>query len=186
MSNDRSESRAAVIPIVLFAAIFLLIGWDLTADYSEGSDLGHLGLELVVLVAAAAGALNLWFRYRSTRAELITLEQDLASAREQAERWRADSRELLQGLGAAIERQFQRWQLTPAEAEIGLMLLKGLSHKELAALRQTSERTVREQARALYRKAGLAGRASLSAFFLEDLLLPHHALPAGDAGPPST
>ena len=52
------------------------------------------------------------------------------------------------------------------------MLLKGFSHKEIAALRETSERTIREQARAVYRKAGLSGRASLSAFFLEDLLLP--------------
>ena len=41
---------------------------------------------------------------------------------------------------------------------------------------------MREQARALYRKAGLSGRASLSAFFLEDLLLPGTA--AGpDAAP---
>jgi hypothetical protein len=31
---------------------------------------------------------------------------------------------------------------------------------------------VRQQAIAVYRKSGLAGRAELSAFFLEDLLLP--------------
>ena len=47
-----------------------------------------------------------------------------------------------------------------------------LSFKEAAAVRDTSERTVREQARSLYKKAGLAGRSELSAFFLEDLLLP--------------
>ena len=72
----------------------------------------------------------------------------------------------------AIERQFERWNLTTAEADIGLLLLKGLSHKEIADLRKTSERTVREQSRALYRKSSLSGRSSLSAFFLEDLLLP--------------
>jgi DNA-binding NarL/FixJ family response regulator len=54
----------------------------------------------------------------------------------------------------------------------GLLLLKGFSHREIAELRETSERTVREQARALYRKASLKGRASLSAYFLEDLLVP--------------
>jgi hypothetical protein len=32
---------------------------------------------------------------------------------------------------------------------------------------------VREQARNVYRKSGLSGRSSLSAFFLEDLLLSH-------------
>lgn len=62
--------------------------------------------------------------------------------------------------------------LTQAESEIGLLILKGFSHQEIADIRSASERTVREQARALYRKAGLTGRASLSAFFLEDLLLP--------------
>jgi DNA-binding NarL/FixJ family response regulator len=55
---------------------------------------------------------------------------------------------------------------------VGLLLLKGLSLKEAAEARQTSERTVRQQALAVYRKAGLAGRAELAAFFLEDLLLP--------------
>ena len=54
------------------------------------------------------------------------------------------------------------------------LLLKGLSLREIAQLRDTSERTVREQARSVYRKAGINGRASLSAYFLEDLLLPQH------------
>ena len=39
-------------------------------------------------------------------------------------------------------------------------------------MRATSERTVRAQARSLYSKAGVTGRAALSAFFLEDLLAP--------------
>ena len=75
-------------------------------------------------------------------------------------------------LAAAIDKQFGRWQLTAAEREIGLLLLKGLSHREVAELRQTSEATVRQQALALYRKAGLRSRSDLSAFFLEDLLAP--------------
>jgi DNA-binding CsgD family transcriptional regulator len=81
-------------------------------------------------------------------------------------------RELLRGLGDAIDAQFDRWSLTPAEREIALLLLKGLSHKEIAAVRSASERTVRQQAQAIYAKANLSGRAALSAFFLEDLLLP--------------
>jgi DNA-binding NarL/FixJ family response regulator len=47
-----------------------------------------------------------------------------------------------------------------------------LRHKAIADLRQTSERTVRQQALAVYRKSGLNGRNDLAAFFLEDLLLP--------------
>ena len=78
----------------------------------------------------------------------------------------------LRGLGEAIDAQFDRWGLTPAEREVALLILKGLSHKEIAAVRESSERTARQQARAIYAKANLSGRAALSAFFLEDLLLP--------------
>jgi DNA-binding CsgD family transcriptional regulator len=72
----------------------------------------------------------------------------------------------------AIDVQLERWSLSPAEKETALLLLKGLGHKEIAQVLDKSERTVRQQAMAVYRKAGLAGRAELAAFFLEDLLLP--------------
>jgi DNA-binding NarL/FixJ family response regulator len=54
-------------------------------------------------------------------------------------------------------------------------MLKGLSHREVSEIRHTSEATVRQQALMVYRKSGLANRAELSAFFLEDLLLPRAA-----------
>lgn len=178
MSDDIPDQRAAVVAIVLFGAIVGLIVSDLIADYAEGAGWGHLAVELVVLIAAALSAGLLWVQLRRSRS-------DLAAARAQAAQWREENRMLLQGLGAAIDRQFRRWQLTRAEAEIGLLLLKGLSHKEIATVRRTSERTIREQAPAMYRKSGLAGRASLAAFFLEDLLLPESAdagLRAGENG----
>ncbi len=50
--------------------------------------------------------------------------------------------------------------------------MKGLSHKEIAAARDITEATARQQARAVYKKSGLTGRHDLAAFFLEDLLLP--------------
>ena len=68
--------------------------------------------------------------------------------------------------------QINRWGLSVSEKEIALLLLKGLSHKEIAEVRNTAERTARQQAQAVYDKSGLAGRAQLSAFFLKDLLAP--------------
>ncbi len=59
-----------------------------------------------------------------------------------------------------------------SERDVALLMLKGLSHREIAIARDTSERTIRQQAQAIYAKANLSGRAALSAFFLEDLLLP--------------
>ena len=102
----------------------------------------------------------------------MTLMRDLEVARTEGAQWRADMRELLKGLSAAIDAQFERWGLTPAEREVALLLLKGLSHKEIAVVREASVLTVRQQASSVYSKANLSGRAALSAFFLEDLLLP--------------
>lgn len=172
MANDVDNQGYYAGAIVLFGAIFLLIAWDMVTDYSEGRNWAHLSVESAVLLAAAGGIGLLLRQLYRARMAIHALGRDLARVRAEAERWRHESRELIDGLSAAIDRQFTRWNLTQAEAEIGLLLLKGLSHKELAAIRQTSERTVREQARSLYRKAGLSGRSSLSAFFLEDLLLP--------------
>ena len=42
--------------------------------------------------------------------------------------------------------------------------------KEIADIRQTHEKTVRQQATTIYRKSGLSGRQELAAFFLEDIL----------------
>jgi DNA-binding CsgD family transcriptional regulator len=75
-------------------------------------------------------------------------------------------------LGVAIDKQFHAWQLTPAEREVALLLLKGYSHKRVAQITGRSERTARQHATTVYDKAGLASRAELAAFFLEDLLLP--------------
>jgi DNA-binding CsgD family transcriptional regulator len=78
----------------------------------------------------------------------------------------------------AIDAEFERWELSPKEREIALLLLKGYGLKEIAELHARSERTVRQQAGSIYKKAGLAGRAELSAYFLEDLLLPQAQAPA--------
>lgn len=51
-------------------------------------------------------------------------------------------------------------------------MLKGFSHKEIAALRGTTETTARQQATSAYQKPGPGGRAAFCAYFLEDLLLP--------------
>jgi DNA-binding CsgD family transcriptional regulator len=165
MADDINDYMHTKLGIFLFASIGLLIGWDVIADYKEGAHVEHILFELFILSAAAVGVLLLWRQLHRTTA-------DLASARVETELWRRENGELIQGLGIAINKQFNAWHLTKAEAEVGLFLLKGLSHKEIAQIRQTSERTIREQSRALYRKSGLSGRSELSAYFLEDLLLP--------------
>jgi DNA-binding CsgD family transcriptional regulator len=162
------------LPIALFVTIGALIALDLVTDAREGTSVGHLLVEATVLALALAGAGVLGgaaLRERRAMARaLVSATTEARAWQGEAARWRSEASSALQGLGEAIERQFDRWQLSAAEREVAMLLLKGLSLQEVAEVRQTSERTTRQQAQAVYKKAGLAGRAELSAFFLEDLL----------------
>ena len=163
-------------PALLFLGTVVLLASDIVSDAEDGARLPHLALEIGAACVALTGTWLLALRWRGERrarmAALARAEAEATASRQEAERWRSEARALVEGLGRAIDLQFDRWQLSDAEREVALLLLKGLSLQEVAEVRQTAERTARDQARAIYRKAGLAGRAELSAFFLEDLLLP--------------
>lgn len=168
---DRRTAIWAGLAAVGGVALFLLL--ELIEDPNLSAF--DLGLELLQIVPVVMTSVGLALLFRVTlrqRDEQLTLIRDLEIARAQGQRWRSDARALIDGLGNAIETQFSRWNLTEAEREVALLLLKGLSTKEIAAVRAVSERTVREQSGAIYTKASLTGRAALSAFFLEDLLAP--------------
>jgi DNA-binding CsgD family transcriptional regulator len=134
-------------------------------------------LVTIALALVLTGVGLLWWQRRRSARRERDLFRDLAEAREDATQRGAEADTLLRGVGEQIDRQFAEWGLTGAEREVALLMLKGLRHKEIAAVRQTSERTVRQQALTIYKKAGLDGRTDLAAFFLEDLLQP--------AAPPS-
>jgi DNA-binding CsgD family transcriptional regulator len=169
---DYPGPLAAGIPAAIFLVISLFLIVDIASDLASGAGPEHLVFEFFMTVLALGGIVVMWRQLRGALRRAKDLEVALDGTRADLRRWRSEAQELLRGLGAAIDRQFDRWGLSPAEREVGLLLLKGLSLKEAAEARQTSERTVRQQALAVYRKAGLAGRAELAAFFLEDLLLP--------------
>lgn len=168
--DQRSRAWAAVAVV---AGLVLIVG----LEWIEEPDMSPLHLLFEVLktlplILTSIGVVLLFLASRRQREETLTLIRDLEVARAQGQRWRSEARSYLNGLGEAIETQFSRWNFTEAEREVALLLLKGLSLKEIAAVRSTTERTIRAQAHALYAKAGLTGRASLAAFFLEDLLAP--------------
>jgi DNA-binding CsgD family transcriptional regulator len=151
---------------------------DLWLDWPRDPGALHVAFEATVLAVALGAIAWLWAGWVRARQSLAGVRAALETQRSERDAWRARAEALLRGLGAEIDAQLRRWGLTPAESEVALLLLKGFGHKEIAALLGRSERTVRQHAVAVYRKSGLAGRAELSAFFLEDLLLPASATPA--------
>lgn len=69
-----------------------------------------------------------------------------------------------------LDERFLAWGLTPAERDVALFAIKGMSTAEIAGLRDTSEGTVKAQTAAIYRKAGVSGRPQLLSLFIEDML----------------
>jgi DNA-binding CsgD family transcriptional regulator len=69
-----------------------------------------------------------------------------------------------------LQERFAEWALTPSEKDVALFAIKGLSTAEIAALRSTSEGTVKAQTNAIYRKAGVTGRPQLLSLFIDDLM----------------
>lgn len=69
-----------------------------------------------------------------------------------------------------LEERFGEWGLTPAERDVALFSVKGLSTAEIAAMRSTSEGTVKAQTNAIYRKAGVSGRPQLLSLFIDELM----------------
>ncbi len=180
-SHRLFEHRLLIAGYFTLCTVFLV--GDPLLDLQGGESLLHILVETSMASLIMLGVLVIVWDMRQERKRRRRLEADLLDAHSDVARWRQEAQELLAGLGTAIDRQFQRWGLTPAERDVGILLLKGLSHKEVADIRKTSERTVRQQARELYRKADVGGRAELSAWFLEDLLLPDSAAQHKEAAP---
>lgn len=174
-----SERRVLLGLLLAFFAVALLSAIDIWADLREGTDSAHVTAEAMVLGIGLIGSVFMGHRLvlvlrraQAVHAEAFKLAEQLNATREEASRWRNEARDLMQGLAAALDEQFDRWRLTPAEKEVALLLLKGLSHRDIARVRSVTEATARQQARAVYKKASLSGRHDLAAFFLEDLMLP--------------
>ena len=157
---------------ILIAIIGLAGSVDLIQDVAEGVPLIHLWTEMIVVGAAISLLVMLAIESRRLESSNRTLSASLSKVSAESSSWRAKTALHVQGLSDEIDKQLTKWNLSTAEQEIALLILKGLSLKEVALLRNTSERTVRQQAQSIYQKAGLAGRIELSAFFLEDLLTP--------------
>ena len=158
--------------VSILCAVLLLAIIDLAGDSKEGVELWHLLLEGGLGLISLFGIFYILKDSFLNKKSLADTNQKFFVYREEAEKWKTESKKYLEGLSSAIDEQLSKWKLTTAEKDVAFLLLKGLSLKEIASARNTTEKTARVQSMAIYAKAGLAGRSELSAFFLEDLLVP--------------
>ncbi|AUH63302.1 helix-turn-helix transcriptional regulator [Paracoccus zhejiangensis] len=163
---------------ILCAAVFIadilssVIGLETRPLSWRSREMLELGAALGLVIGIALGAWAL----RMTVAERNAVEERLRRA---------------SGAFAEILNQrFAEWRLTPAERDVALFAIKGMSTAEIATLRETSDGTVKAQTNAIYRKAGVSGRTQLLSLFIEELMRDDDPLRLGNpasevAGRPS-
>lgn len=162
----RTEERRATILaglILLQAVCALFFTVDVIEDYRHDGQLDgpHMILESIAAVALIGGVIFLMVELRRLLQRMAVMQTGLEVARG--------------NLADVIDAFFEEWQLTNAERDVALMILKGFDNEAIAGLRHTAAGTVRAQATNIYAKSATDGRAQFISLFMEELL-------AGDIG----
>lgn len=153
MHGSKTIGLGILMGVQAFCAVFFLN--DVLGDLRRDGFALALVLEVVAnLTLMGAVVIEGWLMRQMIRAQARS-EHALSVARG--------------ALADVVDERLRHWGLTPAEAEVALFTLKGYSIAEVAGLRGSSEGTVKSHLNAVYRKAGVSGRAQLVALFVEDL-----------------
>jgi DNA-binding CsgD family transcriptional regulator len=167
--DDARDSRLTMLLALALGSIVVGGMIDLLLDQPQDWLSFHVIFETLMIAGALLMATTLWLGWWKAEHSLEEMRERLEARKVERDEWRENARKALEGLGEAIQRQFDAWKLTPSEREVALLLLKGYSHKHVATATGRSERTARQHATTVYQKAGLGSRAELAAYFLEGI-----------------
>jgi DNA-binding CsgD family transcriptional regulator len=151
---SRTTLLALLLVIQSLAAVFFL--GDVVADIALNGRDAHLLFEAAVSLALVLGVVYGGLEMRRTIEAMRRKDDAVAAASGD--------------LARVIAEHFARWGLTPAEAEVAMLALKGFDIADIARLRNAAAGTVRAQLANVYAKAGVSGRPQLVSVFIEELL----------------
>nr|WP_136252143.1 LuxR C-terminal-related transcriptional regulator [Ningiella ruwaisensis] len=154
----------------ILITIMLLNGADVLVDLSLNMPLWHIAQEASLVFLSGIGVILLVRHMHKRTIGYKRLKSDLDDAKKQINTLNGKIESERKRFAGVIKAQFDEWQLTSGEQQVALLLLKGLSLKEVSIVRNTKEATVRQQASSIYAKSNLEGRHEFAAWFLEDFL----------------
>ena len=163
--------RRQLISMFIFLA-FCTSAFEIVDETLDGQSLLKMGDDLANFIICTMVMVLLASEYIAQKHALHELKGQLEKARGQLENVDSHTAEITSQYRQVMQKQFEIWLLTKSEQEVVIGLLKGLSFREIAELRGTREKTVRQQAMSVYKKAGVSGRNELAAWFFEDMLDP--------------
>lgn len=152
---------------VLLGGAAILVSWvffliDIGAELiipsetpvaEQPADLVHQAFEVVALIGLTFG---LFFLYGYVRAWRSLSDQQA----EQIRKYRPSFARML-------DEDFDRWQLTPAERDVAVLVLRGLPNSAIAEARETSVSTVKGQLHSIFGKYGVETRNQFMNHFME-------------------
>lgn len=142
-------------------------------DYLEAEDpISDIALDLLVATISLGAMVYVGFILVRLQRNLSTLRHSMSATRRRLSDSNQRLAKLQSDFSKAIQKQFETWRFSEGEKEVALLMLKGLSFREIGLLRGTLEKTIRQQASSIYSKSGVVGRHEFAAYFLEDLLAP--------------
>ena len=156
----------AIILLVIMCLNFV----DVLTDLSLGVPIEHIVWESLIVIVSGIGAIFLIKNIYALTSDISRLKQELLLSDDKLRDISDEMKNARHEYSAVIQNQFELWSLTPSEQNVAMLLLKGLSFKEISGVRNTKEKTVRQQASIIYSKANVEGRHEFAAWFLEDFM----------------
>ncbi|PKQ13112.1 MAG: hypothetical protein CVT70_05150 [Alphaproteobacteria bacterium HGW-Alphaproteobacteria-1] len=158
--SERLIFWLAVLQLVC-AAAFL---FDLVQEFPDPRYWGNLSLDGIAHLTvelAIMGLLLLGF---------VMARQSLLELSAQRDALEQNLRSLRDDFDDIIGARFADWGLTAAQRDVALLCLRGLRIKDIAAMRNTAEGTVKAHMSAVFRAAGVRTRGEFVGFFMEEFL----------------
>jgi len=160
----------SIITLLFFTIVIISSITDIIADIKQGANAAHIFQETLIACVALLLLLTLLYQTKDEKNKNKKLLRSLAEANALTTK---TSQELLNAkkvFGDEISKQFLNWKLTKSEADIALFTLKGFNAKEIANLRNSSEKTIRNQLTSVYRKSDLTSKHAFIAWFMDGLI----------------
>ena len=162
MFENRMILNAVIVGMMLAFIFFLFdVVFDLRDHFSDGTpyskdEVIHLVFEGGAVVALFFGMVSL-FKYTSfLKNQNIKVQMQLSALKVDFDEY--------------VRSQFAKWELTVAEKDVALLLLRGLNTSDIADLRSVSVGTIKVQAHKIFGKSGVSSRVEFMALFMDEFI----------------
>ncbi len=157
----------SVIPLGITSTFIL---FDIIEELSSGLGVKFVILELAICISSFVGFFSMLRKYIKEKDISEGLNEELSKLKSDSEQWKKKVKLISNEFSHALDQQLEEWGLSTTEKEIAVLLMKGMSAKEIAELRSVSEKTVRTHLTSVYKKSKLNNRYELAAYFIDGLV----------------